>query len=218
MKYQLLTWNECYKQCKEVAMKIRRSSFSPDVIVALARSGFVPGRIFSDLLCVDELKGLQVHHVMGAETPELGDVDVENEYEAVIPYKVPLEIKGRRTLVVDDIVGTGKSMTSAVQFLENLRPRELKTATLGFSTESIIRPDFFASTVSEHDWLLYPWNYFEDFSELIAKATKKLKQQDATPEVLAKTIHDSFGVNIPIEDLKYVLEATKESHSDKRQK
>nr|MDO8100105.1 phosphoribosyltransferase [Candidatus Njordarchaeota archaeon] len=218
MKYQLLTWDECYEQCKDVAMKIRRSSFSPDVIVALARSGFVPGRILSDLLCVDELLGLRVHHVMEAETPELGDVDVENEYEAVIPYKVPLEIKGKRTLVVDDIVGTGKSMTSAVQFLESLRPRELRTATLGFSTESIIRPDFFASTVSEHDWLLYPWNYFEDFSELIAKVAKKLKLRDATPELLAKAINESFGVNIPIEDLKYVLEATQEPPPDRRQK
>jgi hypoxanthine phosphoribosyltransferase len=217
MKYQLFNWNECYNQCKEVAIKIRRSGFSPDVIVALARSGFVPGRLLSDLLCVDELLGLQVHHVMAAETPEV-EVDVENEYEAVIPYKVPLEIRGRRTLVVDDIVGTGKSMTSAVQFLEGMHPRELKTATLGFSTESIIRPDFFAKTVTENDWLLYPWNYFEDFSEIIAKATKILKQRDVSPETLAKAISDNFGVNIPVEDLKYVLEATRESQPGKRQK
>jgi hypoxanthine phosphoribosyltransferase len=216
MRYQLLTWSECYDQCKEVALKIRKSGYSPDVIVALARSGFVPGRIISDLLCVDELLGLRVHHVIEAETPD--EVDVENEYEAVIPYKIPLEIRSKKTLVVDDLVGTGKSMTSAVQFLEESRPRDLKSATLAYSTESIIRPDFFACTVSEHDWLLYPWNYFEDFSELIAKATKKLKQRDPSPEILAKTISDSFGVDIPVEDLKYVLEASKQSDAGKRQK
>jgi hypoxanthine phosphoribosyltransferase len=212
MRYQLLTWDEVYRQCKEVARLIRKSRFYPDVIVALARSGFVPGRILSDLLAVDDLFGLKVHHVITGEMPETGEVDVENEYEATIPYKAPLNIKGQNTLAVDDIAGTGKSMTAAVQFMESLGPKAIKTATLGYSTESIIKPDYFVSTVSEDDWLLYPWNYFEDFEELIAKAKKKIKQRDASPEVIAKAITDNFGVTIPLDELRYVIEETKEPH------
>jgi hypoxanthine phosphoribosyltransferase len=216
MKYHLLTWDECYRQAKEVARQIRRSGFYPEVIIALARSGFVPGRILSDLLSVDELEGLQVHHVLSSELP--GEVDVESEYEAVIPYKAPLEIKGESTLVVDDIAGTGKSMTAAIQYLESLKPKVLKSATLGYSTESITRPDFFALTVSEDDWLLYPWNYFEDFEDLIIKAQKKIKQRDISPEALSKVITESFGITIPIEELKYVMEEIKVPHPAKRNK
>jgi hypoxanthine phosphoribosyltransferase len=218
MKYHLLTWDEVYKQCKEIARSIRRSGFYPDVIVALARSGFVPGRILSDLLTVDDLFGLKVHHVISGEMPETGEVDVENEYEAAIPYKAPLNIKGQNTLTVDDIAGTGKSMTAAIQFMESLGPKVLKTATLSYSTESIIRPDFFVSTVSEDDWLLYPWNYFEDFEELIAKAKKKIRQKDASPEIISKAITDNFGVTLPLDDLKYVLEEMKEPRGTRRSK
>jgi hypoxanthine phosphoribosyltransferase len=150
--------------------------------------------------------------------PETGEVDVENEYEATIPYKAPLNIKGQNTLAVDDIAGTGKSMTAAVQFMESLGPKAIKTATLAYSTESIIKPDYFVSTVSEDDWLLYPWNYFEDFEELIAKAKKKIKQRDASPEVIAKAITDNFGVTIPLDELRYVIEETKEPHQTRRSK
>jgi hypothetical protein len=218
MKYHLLTWNEVHKQCKEVAKSIRRSGFYPDVIVALARSGFVPGRILSDLLSVEDLFGLKVHHVITGEMPETGEVDVQNEYEAAIPYKAPLNIKGQNTLAVDDITGTGKSMTAAVQFMESLAPKVLKTATLSYSTESIIRPDFFVSTVSEDDWVLYPWNYFEDFGELIMKAKKKIKQKDPSAEVLSQAITDNFGVTLPMDDLKYVLEEMKEPRGTKTSK
>jgi hypoxanthine phosphoribosyltransferase len=214
MKYHLLTWDECYRQCKEVAKSIRRSGFYPSIIVALARSGFVPGRLLSDLLSVDDLFGLQVHHVLSSELP--GEVEVESEYEAVIPFKAPLNVRGESTLVVDDIAGTGKSMTAAVQYLEALKPKALKTATLGYSTESIIRPDFFASTVSEDDWLLYPWNYFEDFGELVVKVQKRIKQKDAAPEIIAKAITESFGVVIPMDELKYVLDEMKTPHSSRR--
>lgn len=218
MKYHLLTWEEVYKQCKEVARSIRRSGFYPDVIVALARSGFVPGRILSDLLAVEDLFGLKVHHVITGEMPETGEVDVQNEYEAAIPYKAPLNIKGQNTLTVDDIAGTGKSMTAAVQFMESLGPKALKTATLSYSTESIIRPDFFVSTVSEDDWLLYPWNYFEDFEMLVTKAKKKIKQKDASADIISKAITDNFGVTLPLDDLKYVLEEMKEPRGTKRSK
>jgi hypoxanthine phosphoribosyltransferase len=109
-------------------------------------------------------------------------------------------------------------MTAAVQFMESLRPKVLKTATLSYSTESIVRPDFFVSSVSENDWLLYPWNYFEDFEELIAKAKKKIKQKDASPEIISKAITDNFGVTLPLDDLKYVLEEIKEPHGAKRSK
>jgi hypothetical protein len=216
MKYHLLTWDECYRQAKEVARQIRRSGFYPEVIVALARSGFVPGRILSDLLSVDELEGLQVHHVLSSELP--GEVDIESEYEAVIPYKAPLKVGGESVLVVDDIAGTGKSMTRAIQYVESLKPKVVKSATLGYSTESIVRPDFFALTVSEDDWLLYPWNYFEDFEELIVKVQKKVKQKDASVEGLSKAIQDNFGITLPIEELRYVMEESKIRREARRPK
>lgn len=216
MRYHLLTWDECYRQAKEVARLIRRSGFYPEVIIALARSGFVPGRILSDLLSVDDLEGLQVHHVLSSELP--GEVEVESEYEAVIPYKAPLDIKGESTLVVDDIAGTGKSMTAAVQYLESLKPKALKSASLGYSTESIIRPDFFAMTIGEDDWLLYPWNYFEDFEDIIIRTQKKTKRRDMSPEALSKAIEEHFGITLPIEELRYVMGEAKIPHPAKRTK
>ena len=57
----LITWEEVYSLCRQLASQLRKANFRIDVIVAIARGGFVPGRLLSQnhfqaytrLLCRD---------------------------------------------------------------------------------------------------------------------------------------------------------------------
>ncbi|MEM0331803.1 MAG: phosphoribosyltransferase, partial [Archaeoglobaceae archaeon] len=42
------SWEEINELCKNLARKIKNSGFSPDVVVAVARGGWVPARLICD--------------------------------------------------------------------------------------------------------------------------------------------------------------------------
>ncbi|QKK10411.1 MAG: hypothetical protein HND59_01055 [Pseudomonadota bacterium] len=44
-----LCWNRCHGLCWRLAERIRSSGYDPDIIVAIGRGGWVPGRIPSPM-------------------------------------------------------------------------------------------------------------------------------------------------------------------------
>jgi len=56
---KLVSWEDIVKWSRELARKIKKSGFIPDVIVAVARGGFVPARLLCDFLNVENLLSIQ---------------------------------------------------------------------------------------------------------------------------------------------------------------
>ncbi len=164
LKCKLVSWNEVVEMCKKLAAKIEADGYIPQTMVGLARSGFVPSRLLSDLLGVTDLVALKVEHWL--------DTTGEHREEASIPYKIPLPIEGKRVLVVDDIVDTGKSMNLSVQYLRRFKPAMLKTAVMQYITSSEHVPDYYAVKVEDWTWFVYPWNLYEDLGNLAIKLMK----------------------------------------------
>lgn len=164
MPCKLVSWHEIDNMCKKLASQVEQAGFKADTMIAVARSGFVPGRVLSDLLGISDLVSLKVEHWL--------DKTGKHESEATIPYKVPYNIKGKRVLVVDDIVDTGKSMRIACDYLSSFGPTALKTSVMQFISSSIIVPDFFAVKVPTWTWFIYPWNLVEDLSNLIGRVLR----------------------------------------------
>ncbi|MFQ5762563.1 MAG: phosphoribosyltransferase [Candidatus Bathyarchaeia archaeon] len=164
MKCRLVSWNDVHRLCSDLAEVIEKSAFNPSCIVALARSGFVPGRLLSDRLGITDLISLKVEHWL--------DMTGQHAEEAVIRYRTPFDISGKRILVVDDIVDTGKSMKLSVEYLQQFNPAALKTAVMQYITSSIFKPDFHVMTVKDWVWFIYPWNYIEDMCNLTLRLLK----------------------------------------------
>jgi uncharacterized protein len=62
----LLTWEDVYSLCHQLVRQLRKENFRIDFIVAIARGGYIPGRILSDMLGIQDLTCFKIEHYQGA--------------------------------------------------------------------------------------------------------------------------------------------------------
>jgi hypothetical protein len=174
----ITNWEYIYGLCREVADDVKAAEFDPDVVVALARGGWFGGRCLCDFLGLDDLASLKIEHYVG--TAQTGD-------EAEVRY--PLAdgaVADKNVLIVDDIADTGKSIETAAETVRERRPDSVRTATLQLLDTSTHEPDFVGEYLEEWTWVVYPWNFVEDMSELVAGVMEK---SDATVHAEADVRH-----------------------------
>lgn len=162
----LTNWDYIYNLCRNISRDIKSSEYEPDVIIALARGGWFAGRVLCDFLGLDDLSSLKIEHYTGTAAIDTG--------EPYIRYPLPADvIKGKKVLIVDDIVDTGKSMISAKAYVEAMNPREVRTASLQYLGSSKIDPDYVGERLEDWAWIVYPWNFMEDMISILEKNMKK---------------------------------------------
>ena len=162
---QIMDWNYFYRLAKEVANKINSSGFKPDIIVGLARGGWVLARVLCDFVGVKDLVSVKVEHWGVTATPD---------GKAKLKYPLKVDLTGKKVLVVDDITDTGESMRVTVEYLKTLNPSEIRTASLQHLTCSKFKADY-VGEVLPWRWVIFPWNFTEDMCTLIPKACKRLE-------------------------------------------
>jgi hypothetical protein len=64
---------------------LREANFRVDVIVAIARGGYVPGRILSDMLGIHDLTSFKIEHYQ----------DAYKQHETYIKHPLNADINGR---------------------------------------------------------------------------------------------------------------------------
>ncbi|WP_202318350.1 phosphoribosyltransferase [Archaeoglobus neptunius] len=138
MSYLVLSWNYADKLCRRIAFDIFEDGFCPDSVVALARGGVFAGNLLCDYLDVDEFFCLDI---------DKGD-----------------RIAGKRVLVVDDFINTGRTMRRALELVE---AEEVKTASLLMLERSEFIPDYLGDYMTDYAWIIFPWNFVDDISRLI---------------------------------------------------
>jgi len=156
----LITWEDVYSLCRRLAQQLRKANFRIDVIVAIARGGYIPGRLLSDMLGIHDLTGFKIEHYQGAY----------KQHEAYVKYPLNADINGRNVLLLDDVCDSGDTFTVGVEHIRHCgKTNEMRTAAMHLKTVSSYIPDFYVETVSEWRWLIYPWAVNEDLSSMLAK-------------------------------------------------
>ncbi|MCI4434681.1 MAG: phosphoribosyltransferase [Thermoplasmata archaeon] len=158
----LVTWKNIEDWVSEVIKKIELDKYNPEVIIGLARGGLVPARLISDRMQIKDLYAVKTEHWGITATPD---------GQARITQTLPINISGKRVLVVDDITDTGQSLSLAVDHVKNMGPSELKSATLLHILHSKYIPDYYADVVPEDKWtwFIFPWNVYEDLTNITLK-------------------------------------------------
>lgn len=159
---KLVSWEEIVEWSRGLAEKIRESGFQPDVIVAVARGGYVPARLLADFLDVSNMLSIQSQHwVEAAKAAE----------KAILKYPYKVDLSGSKVLLVDDIVDTGETLLLARDFiLREWSPAEVKIATLQWiSPVAKFKPDYYHLEVKEWTWFQYPWTRLEDLQQFITR-------------------------------------------------
>jgi len=158
LSFEVPDWNEIYDGCIELADQIKKSRFNPEIIVGVARGGWIPARILSDLLGNTYVASMKVEFYK--------DV-AETAKKPVISQQVSTAVEGKRVLVVDDVADTGESLTTVRRNLLGRGASQVKIATLHYKPQSILRPDFYVRETSA--WIVYPHERYEFVGNRVAK-------------------------------------------------
>lgn len=173
----LVDWQRFHDQARDLAHRIRKAGFRPDVIVAVARGGYVPARVLCDFLGVMELTSFRVEHYRG----------IRQQSAARIRDPLCMDLGGKRILLVDDVSDTGDTFEVGLQHLREMGPpAEIRTCTLQHKTVSRFEPDFYSEVITQWRWVSFPWAHIEDLAALIRQLPSRPESTATLVEVLER--------------------------------
>ena len=188
LRCRLVGLDEVYELSFDVARQLRGARFEPEVVVAIARGGFVPARLLCDFLGVDALVSQQIRHYgPGARRQDRAHI------EHPLADDLARELGGRRVLVVDDVNETGETLAVARAQIASLGPGELRVAVLHEKASSHQAADFRAQATEPSCWLLYQWAVVEDCLGFVAS----MDPRPATPQEARSRLDAELGLVLP---------------------
>ena len=211
VRTKLVSWDDVVSWSRELARKIKESNYKPDVVVAVARGGYVPARLICDFLGVENLVSIQSQH--WTEAAKVAE-------KAIIKFQYRIDLSGLKALIVDDIVDTGESLILAKNFIsKEWRPSELKVATLQWiSPVAKFKPDYYVVEVKEWVWFQYPWTRLEDVTQFIRRMLSeegKSKKAWKYEEIIEK-FNEWYGIRVSDEYYRDAIENLVEEGTLKR--
>jgi hypoxanthine phosphoribosyltransferase len=163
-KYEVPSWNKIYNLCLKVADQIKNSDYKPDLIVAVSRGGWIPGRVLSDLLENPKIAAIKVEYY----------TDIYKTHpNPEITQPLAVDISGKRILLVDDIADSGHSLKLVSEHLFERGAADVKICALYCKPWSVVAPDFNARTTDA--WVCFPHEIFETMRKIYFKLKKQGK-------------------------------------------
>lgn len=130
-----MNWDELQDYTVKLCSKI---DFKPELIVAVARGGVIPAVMIAEKLGIKDMYSVTVK---------------KQEGKRKIMTKITERIQGKKILLVEDAIDTGKSMLVVKKYLEN-EGALVKTAALFVKGSAEIMPDYSLDMKSD---VTFPW-------------------------------------------------------------
>lgn len=192
LEFEIPSWEQIYEMLIELADRIRRNGFEPDVIVGVSRGGWAPARVMSDLLENPKLVNVRAEFYLGV---------AETKGEPVITQPVSASVKDKKVLVMDDVADTGKSLRLVKKHILEEGATDVKIATIYYKPWSVLKPDYYKKRTSL--WVIFPWERketirnilkkFEQQKKPIEEAKKQLVRSGLDPKLLERFIREIKG-------------------------
>jgi hypoxanthine phosphoribosyltransferase len=186
---KLVSWDEIVEWSLGLGKVIESSGWTPDMVVAVARGGYVPARLLCDYLGVTDLVSLQSQHWVEA---------AKAAQKAIIRNAYSIEARGLKVLVVDDIVDTGETLALARDFIRaEWKPEDVRTAALQWiSPIAKFKPDYYYIEVKDWTWFQYPWTRLEDLTQFIERIFREDERARGglSEEDLRRVFTEWYGV------------------------
>ncbi len=137
-----ILWEEFYNLSHRLVSQINENKYRPDFIFGIVRGGLVPASLLAYFFPDSSLLSLAV--IKEGETRRV-DKEIVDQ----------LDLTGKRVLIVEDMLETGRSAMTAKEFLEN-KGALVKIACYFTSLISEIKPDF---VIEEKivGKIIFPW-------------------------------------------------------------
>jgi hypoxanthine phosphoribosyltransferase len=194
VRFEAPTWNQIYDMLLNLAERIRKDRFRPDIIVGISRGGWPPARILSDLLSNPNLANVRAEFYLGFS---------ETKDEPSLTQPLSMDVFDKRILIVDEVADTGKSLRLVREHIVQQGARELKILTVYYKPWSAVKPDYYSKETN--DWVVFPW----EIKETIGKILRRSHERGQRIEVEAKKLVEA-GVPAQLVE-RFVKEVTEES-------
>ncbi|MER2519622.1 MAG: phosphoribosyltransferase family protein [Bdellovibrionales bacterium] len=126
-----MLFHDVMEAAAQLGRKVKDDGFFPDFLVGLARGGWIPSRLLSDVLGVKRLLSV-------------GMAYEDAERTRLVAYDRPEPMPcGKKLLLVEDCLESGRSTRGAKAMLEAFG-NEVRTAALYVTEASRFEPDYYA--------------------------------------------------------------------------
>nr|WP_076389607.1 phosphoribosyltransferase [Vaginimicrobium propionicum] len=157
---EVLTWEIFGTAIRTLAKQIADSDFTPEVILGIARGGLIPAG------------GLT--YALDVKLTDAINVEFYTDIAKTLPDPVLLApmldvdaIKGKKLLVVDDVVDSGRTLALVLQLLAEAGA-DVKSAVIYAKPTTVIEPDYVWKRTER--WIAFPWSAQEPVTN--TKGTK----------------------------------------------
>ena len=189
-EFEVPTWRQIYNMLLDMAGEIRKSSFKPDVIVAVSRGGWLPARVLSDLLGVG-VGSVGVEFYVGV---------AETLKAPVLVQGVSVPVAGKQVLVVDDVADSGESLKLVKAHVLQQGAKEVRVATVYCKPWSVVKPEYYARVSC--CWVVFPW----ELKETVRKIVRKCHSRAEVDVAVAKLVKAGLPKNLAARFLKELFE------------
>ncbi len=143
-EYLEVSWEMFGELCRALAMRVSRE-YEPEMVVGIARAGVIPGAIIASLLNVD-------FYSMKISRREGGALVRDRP---TVLSAAPLQARGRRVVLVDEVTTSGDTFRLAVAALRDVGAAEIRTAAT-FSRPQGYQPD--VTALETGATVVFPWD------------------------------------------------------------
>lgn len=192
MRCELPSWGDVYELARTVAFRIHDDAYRPDLIIAIGRGGYTPGRLLADFLHQKELTSFRIEHYTAGATREEAARVVGGLVEG---------LDGRRVLVADDVNDSGDTLEAAVAHVLDRGAGAVRTAVLQEKETTRHPADYVAERIQEWRWIVYPWAVIEDVTGFI----RRMDPPPADPAEAAGRLAELYGIRLPERTLRDVF-------------
>ena len=151
------SYAQIHTTVKNLAETIKRSAFSPDVIVAIGTGGFIPARILKTYINRPILTvGLKLYNEDNTPEPSPRKIQWIDEVEK--------KISGKRVLLVDEVDDSRVTLEYCLSELLRHDPAEIAVGVLHNKKkekDAEFPPEitrYFAGKEIDDLWIKYPWD------------------------------------------------------------
>lgn len=143
-----MTWGDLGDAARQLAHAVVESGYRPDIVLAIARGGLLPGGAVAYALGVKNSCAMNVEFYT--------DVDQRLEVPLILPPAPELiDLGDRRMLIVDDVADTGRTLEVVHDFCSG-KVAEVRTAVLYEKPHSVVKCDYVWRATDR--WIDFPWS------------------------------------------------------------
>lgn len=151
IRRELLTWEDVDELVDVLVAQLREAG-PFDALVVITRGGIIPGGMISEALDIQHVLTAAVRFTPGLEDQPLA------AWPSFLQFPNDDLLAGRRTLIMDDVWGSGRTSQAVRGRVEAAGGRPA-TCVMHFNPYRSLfnkaRPDYFGAVTDA--WIIYPW-------------------------------------------------------------